>query len=236
MLQVQGKATERKRLQGETDSSFEFPCSADVIAYWMQGTAPVLLVVVTLGEAKAYWKSINAWFSDPERLKSRKVVFNKAADEFTRDAREAITAVALSVSPGASRPSARKHEEILVNLLTLDFAPKLYWAPTPYLSDKEFGDALRGLKRDAGSEWIVRSDAVLSFHVLDKWPWNELCEAGAMEEFNVNEWADSEDEDRRRDFVALLNRAIGEFVRPDLYDDPDLRACFISGNCATGTN
>ena len=41
LLQVQGKATERKRLQGETDVSFEFPCSDDDIAYWMQGTAPV---------------------------------------------------------------------------------------------------------------------------------------------------------------------------------------------------
>ena len=31
LLQVQGKATERQRLQGETDDSFEFPCSEDDI-------------------------------------------------------------------------------------------------------------------------------------------------------------------------------------------------------------
>jgi hypothetical protein len=42
-----------------------------------------------------------------------------------------------------------------------------------------------------------------------------------MEEFDVDEWSDSNDEERHRDFVALLNRAIGEFVRPELYRDRD---------------
>jgi hypothetical protein len=62
---------------------------------------------------------------------------------------------------------------------------------------------------------------VLSFHALDEWPWKKLCEWEAMEEFDVEEWSDSEDDDRQRDFVALLNRAIGEFVRPQLYHDRD---------------
>lgn len=42
-----------------------------------------------------------------------------------------------------------------------------------------------------------------------------------MEEFDTKEWSDSDDDDRQRDFVALLNRAIGEFVRPKLYHDRD---------------
>src|SRR5262249_29238362 len=46
LLQVQGKSTERQRLQAETDGSFEFSCSEDDISYWMQGTAPVLFIVV----------------------------------------------------------------------------------------------------------------------------------------------------------------------------------------------
>lgn len=46
LLQVQGKATERQRLQAETEESFEFPCSDADIDYWMHGTAPVLFVVV----------------------------------------------------------------------------------------------------------------------------------------------------------------------------------------------
>ncbi len=221
LLQVQGKATERRRLQGETDVSFEFPCSDDDIAYWMQGTAPVLLIIVSLEEGKAYWKSIKAWFSDPNHRKSRKVVFDKVIDEFNRDAKAAIAALATSVSPGASMLSVRKHEELLANLCSVNFASRLYWAPTAHSTDKSFGGALRELTREGGSEWIVRSNAVLSFHDLDQSPWNKLCEVEAMEEFDVNEWANSDDSDRQRDFVALLNRAIGEFVRPDLYRNPE---------------
>lgn len=219
LIQVQGKATERERLPGETETVFDWPCSDADIAYWTQGTAPVLLVVVHLRTGRAYWKSINEWFADPERMKSRKVEFNKIDDEFTAEAKAAITAVALSVRPGASSPSVRIHEKLLTNLVGVNFAPKLYWAPTNHASDKSFGAALRQLDARVGSEWIVRSKSVLSFHDLDQWPWNKLCEAEAMEEFDVDEWSESDDEDRQRDFVAILNRAIGEFVRPMLYHD-----------------
>jgi len=221
LLQVQGKATEKERLPGETEDVFDWPCSDADIAYWTQGTAPVLLVVVHLKSGKAYWKSINAWFTDPELVKTRKVVFDKKADEFTPEAKAALTAVALSVRPGASGPSVPIHEQLLTNLVGVNFALRLYWAPTEYATDKTFGAALRQMDREAGSEWIVRGKAVLSFHDLDQWPWNQLCESEAMEEFDVDEWSDSADEDRQRDFVALLNRAIGDFVRPELYRDRD---------------
>jgi hypothetical protein len=39
LLQIQGKLTERQRLQAETEGTFEFPCSEADISYWMQGTA-----------------------------------------------------------------------------------------------------------------------------------------------------------------------------------------------------
>ncbi|EJN11953.1 hypothetical protein PMI42_04735 [Bradyrhizobium sp. YR681] len=221
LLQVQGKATERQRLQGDTGDTFEFPCSDADIAYWTQGTAPVLLIVVALNESKAYWKSLKEWVADPERLKSRKVVFDKAKDEFTRASKAALFSVATAVKPGASGPSVRKREQLLANLLEVNFASRLFWAPTREANDKAFGTALRELDKNAGGEWIVRSKSVLSFHPLDEWPWKKLCEWEAMEEFDVKEWSESDNEDRQRDFVALLNRAIGEFVRPQLYHDRD---------------
>lgn len=227
LLQVQGKATERQRLQAETDDSFEFPCSEADIAYWVHGTAPVLFIVVLPEKGVAYWKSIKAWFSDPDRLKARKIVFDKKADTFTKEAKAAITAVAMSTVPGATSPSIRIGEDLLVNLVGVSFSPTLYWAPTTHSTDKSFGAALRAIDPKAGSEWIVRGKAVLSFHNLDAWPWNQLCEAEAMEEFGSDEWTDSEDDDRQRDMVALLNRAIGEFVRPALWHDRDSDAFFF---------
>ncbi|MCA1438008.1 DUF4365 domain-containing protein [Bradyrhizobium sp. BRP20] len=221
VLQVQGKATERERLQGDTGETFEFTCTDAEIGYWTQGTAPVLLIFVSLRDKKAYWKSLKEWFSDPERVKSRKVVFRKVEDEFTRASKDTLISIASAVKPGASGPNVRRHEELLANLVGVTFAPRLYWAPTEHATDKAFGTELREIKKDAGSEWIVRSKSVLSFHPLDEWPWNKLCDFGAMEEFDVEEWSDSDDEDRQRDFVALLNRALGEFVRPALYNDRD---------------
>ena len=221
LLQVQGKSTERQRLQAETDDSFEFPCSEADIGYWMQGTAPVLFIVVLPQKGVAYWKSIKDWFSDPDRLKARKIVFDKRADLFDRSAKPALLALGLSTAPGATAPSARIEEQLLVNLVGVSFAKTLYWAPTSHANDKSFGAALRALDPKAGSEWIVRGKAVLSFRNLDTWPWNKLCESEAMEEFGSNEWSDSGDDDRQRDFVALLNRAIGEFVRPALWHDRD---------------
>lgn len=221
LVQLQGKATEKVRLPGETATTFDWPCSEADIVYWTQGTAPVLLVVVHLTSGKAYWKSLKNWFDDAERLAARKVIFDKTADEFTSASKSAITAVALAARPGTSSPSVRIHEDVLTNLLEVSAVPKIYWAPTEHGTDKAFGAALRALNPKAGSEWIVRSKSVLSFHDLDQWPWNKLCESGAMEEFDSAEWAESEDEDRQRDFVALLNRAIGEFVRPELYRDRD---------------
>ncbi|MEE4207902.1 MAG: DUF4365 domain-containing protein [Parvularcula sp.] len=227
LLQVQGKASERQRLQAETDESFEFACSEDDISYWLHGTAPVLIIVVLPERGVAYWKSIKEWFRDPERLKARKVIFDKTRDVFDREAREAIAEVALATAPGAVAPNARIEEDLLVNLVEVSCSKTLYWAPTKHSSDKIFGAALREIDPRAGAEWIVRSKSVLSFHDLNDWPWNELCENEAMEEFGSDEWADSDDEDRQRDFVALLNRAMGEFLKPELWHDRSSGAYFF---------
>ena len=167
LLQVQGKATERQRLQAETDESFEFSCSEDDISYWMQGTAPVLFIVVLPEKNVAFWKSIKAWFCDPDHLKSRKIIFDKKVDLFTKDAKSAVMAVALTTVPGAIAPSVRIHEDLLVNLVGISFARTIYWAPTNHSTDKSFGAALRELSPKAGAEWIIRGKAVLSFHNLD---------------------------------------------------------------------
>jgi hypothetical protein len=227
LLQIQGKATESSRLPAETPERFEWPCNPADIAYWMQGTAPVLLIVVKLEDNRAYWKPIKQWFGVPEHLASKKVVFDKASDEFSLSAKAAITAVALSAVPGAAGPSVRRHEELLSNLLGFSVSKRLFWAPTDHPTDKAFGLALRQDDPFAPSEWIVRSDAVLALHDLSTPPWNSLCESGAMEEFDIDEWAETDDPDRQRDFVALLNRAIGEFVRPDLFRDKESGAFYF---------
>jgi hypothetical protein len=47
-------------------------------------------VVVHLKSGKAYWKSVKDWFADSERLGARKIVFDKAKDEFAPDVGEVL--------------------------------------------------------------------------------------------------------------------------------------------------
>jgi hypothetical protein len=218
LLQVQGKATTRA-FTAETEQSFEYVCEEPDIEYWRGGTAPVLLIVTGPAEDIAYWKSITDWFKDPETIRSRKVVFDKVKDRFTKDSKAAIVEVANRTARGAIALSVKKSETLTANLLVADFAPKLFWAPTKYKDNKSFGVAQRAFYPLGPSEWIAKGGGLLSFHDLSESVWHPLCDSGATEAFDTSEWSGSDDEDRLRDFVQLLNRALKAIASPAVYWD-----------------
>jgi hypothetical protein len=224
ILQVQGRATARERLPAETADSFEWPCTEAEIAYWLHGTAPVLLIVVQTTTNRAYWKSIKEYFRDAAAVQGSRVVFDKRTDVFDRSAKAAISTIAANVRPGAIAPPARIIEGLISNLLPVEaFGPRLYLAETEQKDNKLFGAASRSLVADAQGEWIVKGGRVLSFHDLDSFPWNKLCDVGTIESFDTSEWALTTDPDRQRDFVQLLNRALGQLTRDDLMFDRERR-------------
>ena len=71
VLHVQSRATE-ERFTAETVDSFEYLCSERDLDYWMQGNAPVVLVVSRPGNNEAYWVSIKDYFADPNRRSARR--------------------------------------------------------------------------------------------------------------------------------------------------------------------
>jgi hypothetical protein len=228
ILQVQGKATERDRLPAETADSFEWPCSEVDIAYWLHGTAPVLLIVVQTKTNRAYWKSIKDYFRDAKAMQSRRVVFDKRTDVFDRSAKAALSMIAASVRPGAIAPPARIAERLVSNLIPIErFGPRLFLAETDHKDNKAFGAASRALVADAPGEWIVKGGRVLSFHDLDSYPWNKLCDLGTIESFDTTEWALTIDPERQRDFVQLLNRALNQLTRDDLMFDAESRTYYF---------
>lgn len=230
ILQIQGKATE-KPLPGGSENGFDWPCDKKDIEYWLSGTAPVILFVVGLQEQRAYWKSIRDAFPNAEAVRRGKVHFDKRNDGFTLAAKAAIQDVALSARPGAMGLAIQKPEELLLNLVPIEsMAKTIYWAPTAHDSNKTFGAALREIDPHAPDEWVVKAKSVISFHPLDQAPWRSLCDSGAMEPFDVEEWALSDDEDRKRDFVQLLNRALNAFVRDELWHDKDSGAFYFPPN------
>lgn len=230
LVQFQSKAT-GNRLPGDTDTRFHWPCDARDIDYWTFGTAPVVLIVVDLTADRAYWKDVRAWFSDPQNRASRKVQFDKKADLFDIGAARALREVATTARPGSYYSAPRRTEELTTNLLRVPaMATTLYWAPTNAKSVAEFWARVREHDPYPSGAAILRGGAVLSFCNLDQLPWREACDTGAMEEFDVSEWALSDDPDRERDFVDLLNRAMREMVRHDMSYDRDHYVLYFRPN------
>lgn len=219
IVQFQSKAT-RNPLPGMSELSFSWPCNEKDIDYWTFGTAPVVLIVVDVKNDKAYWKDMRAWFGDPQNRVTRKVVFDKSADLFNADAALALREVAQTARPGSYYSAPRQSEWLTPNLLRVSaLAKTIFWAPTDAKSVREFWGRVQEHVRYPPGETILRGGAALSFHDLDTHPWREACDTGAMEEFDVSEWSHSDDPDRERDFVALLNCAMKEMVRREMSYD-----------------
>ena len=219
VLQFQSRATTRA-LPGDKGETFAWPITEDELAYWRNGTAPVVLIIVEPDARRAYWKFIKGYFDTPEKLTARKIVFHKTNDALTNESGPALAQVAESQTVGAIPLPNRVHETLTLNLLRVGrIAPTIYWAPTEYSTGTQFNAALREIDPKAGSEWIVRSNAVMSFHDLDQDPWRRLIDPGAIEPFDVDEWADADDPDRERQFVELLRRSLSQLVRPTVRFD-----------------
>ena len=61
------------------------------------------------------------------------------------------------------------------------------------------------MKAEVGPEWILTNKQIVSFHSLNEPPFNKICDLDTCESFVTREWANSIDENRKRQFVWLLN-------------------------------
>lgn len=216
IIQVQSKATSGS-FQSETPNSFEYVCDARDLDYWIQGNAPVILVVSRPSTEEAYWVSIKDHFQDPERRKTRKAHFDKQRDRFDDTCKDALIQLAVPRDVGIYVAPPPVHETLYSNLLSVSsFARHLYIADTDYRSYRALWAELWRLGGKIGCEWMLKERRILSFHNLDEFPWRQICDLGTLEQFNAKEWAYSDDPDRRREFVQLLNLALREKVRPQL--------------------
>jgi hypothetical protein len=222
MLHVQSKAVENE-FQNETNEGFDYYCKRRDIDYWLQGNAPVLLIVSRPSKGEAYWISIKHYFEEPSSRSTTKVHFDKQHDRFDMDARARLFDVAASRDGGLHLAPLPKQERLFPNLLPLiSYAPKIFVAPTSFRGRGEVEGALADSL--PGLEWILRKGLLLSFHELSAPPWDKACEASATESFDAGEWAKSNDADRSRDFVSLLNLALTEKLRPmvDYHSDEEV--------------
>src|SRR5713226_2876267 len=99
IIQVQSKATEGP-FQAETSESFDYLCEDKDLDYWLQGNAPIILVVSRPRSDEAYWVSIKDHFQDLSRRRERKVHFNKRDNRFDPMCGPSLTNLAISKNSG----------------------------------------------------------------------------------------------------------------------------------------
>ncbi len=114
----------------ENDTSFTFRCRQEDIDYWLSTPVPVLLGLLALDEA-AWFKDLHAWFTDPQRRRSRVVEFDKQADAFDVSAGQRLLDVAVPASSGLYFQPPPKHETLTTNLLQIEqHGAWIYAAPS----------------------------------------------------------------------------------------------------------
>ncbi len=210
IIKVQSKAT-TQRFLSETNNSFEYRCEQKDLGYWLQGNVPIILVVCRPDTNEAYWVSVRDYFSTPAIQKTCKVFFDKQRDCFDVSCAAALKKLALPKDSGIYFTSLQKTETLYTNLIKVtSLAPKIYVASTNYRERGSIRDKFYSMEVTVGSEWILADKKIFSFHKLDEPPFDAICDLGTCESFDTREWASSEDEDTKRQFVQLLNKCLAE--------------------------
>ena len=167
------------------------------------------------GKDEAYWVSVKDYFrANPDHRKARRISLQKSTSKFDQSAAVALFRLAASKEAGAYLSLRPRTEKLYSNLVRVrSYATDLFVAQTEIRDFKEIWDAARELDVQIGPEWVLSDGNLTSFHDLSLHPWNQFCDPGTMETFQSSEWADSEDDNRRRLFVRLLSHTLKERLK-----------------------
>lgn len=223
ILQVQSKAKDVE-FEAETSTSFVYRVQERDLNYWLQGNAPVLLIVSRPSTQEAYWISVKEYFKTAERRAARKVVFDKQQNRFDESAARTIAGLAMPSDQGVYLHPPPKNETLTCNLLEVaHYADRLFVAQTPHPTNEAVEHEFKELDERPGRVWFVKEGKIYSFHDLRDYPWTKVADPGSVEIFNTSEWANALDTERSNEFVRLLNQALktlasrkefGIFIQP----------------------
>ena len=213
ILQVQSKST-TVEFESETKSSFVYRVKERDLGYWLQGNAPVLLIVCRPSQNEAFWIPVKTHFNTPEVRRSCKVLFDKQKNAFNKSAARAVAELAMPADQGVYLHPPPKPETLTTNLLEVkNYAPDLFVGVTPYKTNKEVESVFKELEERPGRVWFVKEGKIFSFHNLSDYPWSKVTDQGTIEKIHAKEWAHSNDLDKQHEFVRLLNQSLRTFAR-----------------------
>lgn len=227
IIQVQSKATERP-FQAETPEGFDYLCDERDLNYWLQGNAPVILIVSRPDTEEIYWVSIKDYFRDLSLRKARKVHFDKQQDRFDQACRSTLASLAIPQDIGVYLSPRPMQEKLWSNLLEVTYFPKkIYVAYTNFHSPDELRAELESREIKGCREWILKNKQIISFYNLEEYPWRDFCDIGTCDCFDISEWAYTEDTDRKREFVWLLNQALRSKVWPVILYNSEKKCYYV---------
>ena len=225
-LAVQSKVV--SGFANETNEAFDFWCDRRDLNYWLQGNMPIILVVSRPALNEAYWVSVKDYFAVSDRRTSAKIRFSKITQRFAAETFRDLVDLGRSPEIGLYLAPVPRKEILYSNLLPLDqFPSKIYLAITSCRTPGAVWARLRHTDQNIDGAWFLKDKGMLSFHDLSESPWSDICDSGTIDEFDSSEWADSQDADRRRQFVQLLNMTLRSQLAPDVRYWPrqDCYAC-----------
>ncbi|WP_170145699.1 DUF4365 domain-containing protein [Rhodoplanes elegans] len=215
-ITAQLKTQKEGRLTEETDETFSYICRQQDLDYWLGSNAPVVLFVARLSDEGIFWKAIHTWFSDPDRRRTRKIVFDKTTDALNEAALPGLAATVASFSaPGRIVPSMRNAETLDRNILKVAFPAKTHVVETS-MSYSEIREVLVERFGSPPVDWILRGKRIYSFRDISMPPFRDVIEEGSEDTVDTLQWSESDGEVTRRHFVELLNRTLSEMVREPL--------------------
>ena len=205
-LAVQSKAV--SEFANDTEETCDYWCTRADIHYWMRGNTAVVLVLSRPTSGEAYWVSIKDYFGAGE-VGSPRIRFSKRSNRFSLESLPQLLDIATSSSHVLYLAPAPKEERLHSNLLPLiRFPEKVYTARSDCRFAKDVWSLLSGAGDGVDGAWILREGMMLAFHDLGEEPWFLVCDPGTVEAIETSYWADSNDPDRLRTFVQLLNRTL----------------------------
>lgn len=209
IIKVQSKAGQ-SYFRAETDQSFEFLASEWDLQYWLQGNFPLVLVVSKPDKGEAYWVSVKEYFEQrPQDRASRKICFDKPSTKFDETVALRLKESKVLREKGLYISPHNINETIYSNLVPVtSYPPTVYFGATKLTSHKSAWKRLTRAGEKVGDEWFLKNKKIYSFIDIESSPLKRLLSKGERGIIPSNEWAFSNEEEKRRDFVRLLNKCL----------------------------
>lgn len=210
-LFVQSKAS-GLRFSGENDRSFHYNCDNRDIDYWMKSDVPVLLICSHPDAEQAWWAHVQGWFCDPVRRASGRIDFDKATQSFDANAVSRLLSLADPHADAHTVTPEHRPEQLLSNLLPVTVPHLIFSSPVAASSPGEVYKAMQCPQDQVRRDWMLRNGRLFTF--LDPAETTlRTVVTGMPDVLPAGDWL--ADEQKHRDFVRLLNRALTQDVAPD---------------------